>query len=341
MLDQRKLDILNLIVESYIASPVPIGSRTLSKESSLSVSSATIRNEMSDLEDLGLLTKPHTSAGRIPSEDAYRFYVDELIPEIHRQDSLVELFTEAMPEKLLGTEEFYRSAIEALAEETNSLAVMMMSKKGDRTIKYLDLIALSENLVLLLVVGDRGVVVKRVLPVDFSVREDDLEYIADVLSKAFVGTSFTEIDGVKFVLSGQLVRYETFILQITSLLSDVVNVVEDIDVVISGIGNLFHYEEFQDVSRMQSLMKYVENKDNLLHIFRDVSTSAPVEFKIGSDNDAEVMQENSLLSRVYPTSASNLGKVALIGPVRMNYRKSANALVAFTDALTRRLGKER
>ena len=101
MLDKRKLDILNRIIESYIASPVPIGSRTLLKESGLAVSSATIRNEMSDLEALGFLMKPHTSAGRIPSETAYRFYVDELIPEINREDSLVERFIDAMPEHLL------------------------------------------------------------------------------------------------------------------------------------------------------------------------------------------------------------------------------------------------
>ena len=212
MLDKRKLDILNRIIESYIASPVPIGSRTLLKESGLAVSSATIRNEMSDLEALGFLMKPHTSAGRIPSETAYRFYVDELIPEINREDSLVERFIDAMPEHLLGTDEFYRRAVEALAHETDSLALMMMPKGGDRKIKYLDLIPVSDYFVMLLVVGDRGVVVKRMIPMEFSVDKEDLEYISGVLSKAFVGTSFDNIDGVKFVLSGQLVRYESFVL---------------------------------------------------------------------------------------------------------------------------------
>ena len=341
MLDQRKLDILNQIIESYIASPVPIGSRTLSKNSDLAVSSATIRNEMSDLESSGLLMKPHTSAGRIPSEHAYRFYVDELIPEINREDSLVEHFVEAMPEHLLGTDEFYRRAVEALARETDSLALMMMPKGGDRKVKYLDLIPVSDYFVMLLVVGDRGVVVKRMIPMDFSVDEGDLEYISEVLSKAFVGTSFDAIDGVKFVLSGHLVRYESFVLHITNLLSQIAGNVDDMEVAISSVGNLFRYEEFKDVSKVQSLLYYIEEKENPLSLFNELSTSSDVEFKIGSENDADVMQGNSLLGRVYPISSSNFGKVALIAPVRMNYRKSANALVAFTDALAQRLGKER
>ena len=341
MLDKRKLDILNRIIESYIASPVPIGSRTLLKESGLSVSSATIRNEMSDLEALGFLMKPHTSAGRIPSETAYRFYVDELIPEINREDSLVERFIDAMPEHLLGTDEFYRRAVEALAHETDSLALMMMPKGGDRKIKYLDLIPVSDYFVMLLVVGDRGVVVKRMIPMEFSVDKEDLEYFSGVLSKAFVGTSFDNIDGVKFVLSGQLVRYESFVLHITNLLSQIAGNVDDMEVAISSVGNLFRYEEFNDVSRVQSLLRYIEEKENLLRLFNELSTGSDVEFKIGSENDADVMQGNSLLGRVYPLSPSNVGKVALIAPVRMDYRKSANALVAFTDALSRRLGKER
>lgn len=339
LLDQRKLDILNLIIESYIASPVPIGSRTISKESDLSVSSATIRNEMSDLEDLGLLEKPHTSAGRIPSEDAYRFYVDELIPEIRGEKALVERFVEAMPPHLCGTEEFYRRAVEALAQETGSLALMMMSKRGDRTVKYLDLIPVSQNMVMLLVVGDRGIVVKRIVRVDFPVRAEDMEYIAEVLSRAFVGTSFDAIDGVKFVLSGQWVSYESFVLEITGLLAEVVDAVNDVDMVISSVGNLFRYEEFQDPSRMRSLINYIEDKNNLLRIYRDGSTSLPVEFRIGSDNESEVMRENSLLSRMYSLNTAHSGKVALIGPVRMNYKKSAKALVAFTDALNERLGR--
>ena len=162
-----------------------------------------------------------------------------------------------------------------------------------------------------------------------------------MLSKAFVGTSFDNIDGVKFVLSGQLVRYESFVLHITNLLSQIAGNVDDMEVAISSVGNLFRYEEFNDVSRVQSLLRYIEEKENLLHLFNELSTGSDVEFKIGSENDADVMQGNSLLGRVYPLSPSNVGKVALIAPVRMDYRKSANALVAFTDALSRRLGKER
>ena len=338
-MDKRKTDILNLIIESYIASPVPVGSRTISKSPTLAVSSATIRNEMSDLEALGLLEKPHTSAGRIPSEGAYRFYVDELIPEIDSPKSLVTHFEKAMPMELYGSEDFYSTAVEALADHTENLALMMVPRKSDRRLKYLDLIPVNDHMVMLLIVGDRGVVVKRMIDLGFGVDEEELRYVAGVLSDAFVGTPFDAIDGVKFVLSGELVRYEYFVLQITEILSRVIHAVEEVDVVISGVGNLFRYEEFQDPGRMKSMMDYVRNKANLLRLFNPLPNDEAIRFRIGSENTEKSMQNNSLISRIYPMNGTDWGAIALIGPVRMNYRKSANSLMAFTDALSRRLGK--
>lgn len=338
-MDKRKIDILNLIIESYIASPVPVGSRTISKSPSLAVSSATIRNEMSDLEALGLLEKPHTSAGRIPSEGAYRFYVNELIPEIDCPKSLVAHFEEAMPMELYGSEDFYSAAVEALADYTENLAFMMMPRKSDRRLKYLDLIPVNDHMVMLLVVGDRGVVVKRMIDLGFAVDEDDMRYVSGVLSDAFVGTPFDAIDGVKFVLSGELVRYESFVLKITEILSRVIHAVEEVDVVMSGMGHLFRYEEFQDPGRMQSMMDYVQDKANLLRLFQPLPKDETIRFRIGSENAEETMRKNSLISRIYPMNSTDLGAIALIGPMRMNYRKSANSIMAFTDALSRRLGK--
>ena len=340
-MDKRKIDILNLIIESYIASPVPVGSRTISKSPSLAVSSATIRNEMSDLEALGFLEKPHTSAGRIPSEGAYRFYVDELIPEIDYPNSLVDYFGDAMPMELYGTRDFYSTAVEALADYTENLALMMMPRKSDRRLKYLDLVPVNDHMVMLLIVGDRGVVVKRMIDLGFGVDEEELSYVSGVLSDAFVGTPFDAIDGVRFVLSGELLRYESFVLQITEILSSVIHAVEEVDVVISGVGHLFRYEEFQDPHRMKSMMDYVRDKANLLRLFHPMATDEAIRFRIGSENKEKSMKDNSLISRIYPINGTVRGGIALIGPVRMNYRKSANSLMAFTDALSKRLGKER
>ncbi|WP_068457454.1 heat-inducible transcriptional repressor HrcA [Aedoeadaptatus pacaensis] len=340
-MDKRKIDILNLIIESYIASPVPVGSRTISKSPSLAVSSATIRNEMSDLEALGFLEKPHTSAGRVPSEGAYRFYVDELIPEIDYPNSLVNYFEDAMPMELYGTRDFYSTAVEALADYTENLALMMMPRKSDRRLQYLDLIPVNDHMVMLLIVGDRGVVVKRMIDLGFGVNEEELSYVSGVLSDAFVGTPFDAIDGVKFVLSGELLRYESFILQITEILSGVIHAVEEVDVVISGVGHLFRYEEFQDPGRMKSMMDYVRDKANLLRLFHPMATDEAIRFRIGKENEEKSMQDNSLISRIYPINGTDRGGIALIGPVRMNYRKSANSLMAFSDALSKRLGKER
>ena len=340
-MDKRKIDILNLIIESYIASPVPVGSRTISKSPSLAVSSATIRNEMSDLEALGFLEKPHTSAGRVPSEGAYRFYVDELIPEIDYPNSLVNYFEDAMPMELYGTRDFYSTAVEALADYTENLALMMMPRKSDRRLQYLDLIPVNDHMVMLLIVGDRGVVVKRMIDLGFGVNEEELSYVSGVLSDAFVGTPFDAIDGVKFVLSGELLRYESLVLQITEILSGVIHAVEEVDVVISGVGHLFRYEEFQDAGRMKSMMDYVQDKANLLRLFHPMATDEAIRFRIGSENEEKSMQDNSLISRIYPINGTNRGGIALIGPVRMNYRRSANSLMAFTDALSKRLGKER
>lgn len=338
-MDQRKVDILNAIVRSYILSPVPVGSRKISKEFDLGVSSATVRNEMSDLEELGYLNKPHSSAGRIPSDTAYRFFVNEFLDKIFSDD--INNFDSDLLfiDKVVGTEDFYRSITDSLAQRTNSIAYLLAPQKKDTGIRYLDLIQLDPNLILVILVGNQGIVERSVLRTKGSIDEEDIQYISRILSDSLCGVDFKKISSVELELTGEMVKYEDLIVKIIDIVSQVALKVEDVEIYASGISNLLNYQEFHDINRIKELMSFVGEKNNIKKIVQELPMDEEITIRIGSENIDAVMHENSLISATYHFGESSFGRLGIIGPVRMDYLSMIRLIKLFTDKLSEKMGE--
>lgn len=335
-MDQRKVDILNAIVRSYILSPVPVGSRKISKEFNLGISSATIRNEMSDLEELGFLNKPHSSAGRIPSDTAYRFYVDEFLDEIFAEEIKSKQFLDFFREDIIGTDEFYKDVTDHLAQMTNSIAYVLAPKRKDTGIRFLHLIQLNSKLILLVIVGNQGIVERCIMPTKHEMKEEEVQYISEILSKSLCGIDFQSIDTLNLKLTGEMIKYQELILRIIEVASQVATKVEDIDIYASGVTNLLDYEEFQDIARIREIMAYIGEKENLIRLVQELPMDEELTIRIGSENSDKVMHDNSLISATYQIGDSTRGRVGIIGPVRMDYLHLAKLLRAFTDQLSKK-----
>lgn len=338
-MDERKIQILNAIINSYIASPVPVGSRKISKEFDLGVSSATIRNEMSDLEDLGFLNKPHTSAGRVPSDKAYRFYVDEWLEE--------PVFPEGedfrIPEGFFenpwdSPSEMYRRTAQMLADLTHYTAYVLAPKKRDTVLSHIELYPLDTDVILLLIIGNEGIVEKSLLRLEEGIPPEQLSVIKHKLNRGLTGINFSEIGGLSLRISGELAEYKEFIGKIVELSFNVARKLEEVDVYLEGLTNLLGFEEYQDMVKARKLLHFLEKEENLLRIFPAIGEDGEIHILIGQENTVAEMKENSLIGATYGVE-ERLGQVGLIGPMRMDYIPLMELVGRVSREMTRLLDK--
>lgn len=338
-MDERKIKVLMAIIHSYIKSPLPVGSRTLSKDYNLGVSSATIRNEMSDLEDLGYLVKLHTSSGRIPSDKAFRFYVNELLTKLDLEGQ--EALDEALAsDPALDTEDFYESVAKRLADQTKAMVYIVAPTRRDTSIHLLDLILVGDRLLLLILVGNQGVVDRTLVPLDEEVSEEDLALIAQKLREDLVGLDFSQVKRLEVDLGEDLLPHRDLIKSLVEIVAQAAYKLGDTDLYGSGLVNLLAYEEFQDLSLAQDLLAYMSEKDNILRLMSQVPGGEDIHVVIGSEHEAEVLRTSSLLSTDYRVGSQDFGRIALMGPVRMDYGSLVKRLADISNALTNLLGGE-
>lgn len=339
-MDERKVKILNAIIHSYIESPIPVGSRKISKEYDLGVSSATIRNEMSDLEDLGYLNKPHTSAGRVPSDKAYRFYVDEWLDDpVVRSSKNTKKMLKFFKDSHGSTEQLYERTAEMLATLTDYAAYVLAPKKRDTTLQHIELYPLDSDVILLLVIGNRGIVEKSVIRLSEGIPEAKLRAIRSQLNKGLTGINFSEINGLSLRISGELAEYQEFISKVVEVAYNVAKKLDHPDIYLTGITNLLKHEEYQDLDRARELLGFLEHEENLTDIFPDIRSSGEIHVVIGSENVSDAMQENSLISAGYGPDRDRTGQIGLIGPMRMDYIPLIQLLGTVSGELTKELAK--
>ncbi|MDO5301729.1 MAG: heat-inducible transcriptional repressor HrcA [Tissierellia bacterium] len=335
-MNERKRAILDAIIHAYMTSPTPVGSRTVSKDLDLGISSATVRNEMSDLEEAGYLVKPHTSAGRIPSQRAFRDYVDTYLQvalENHRSFVDFSEFGDHPP----GSSGFYLEATNYLAQTTGNIAYILAPTKGDRVLRYLDLIPLEPGLVLLLIVGDRGNVSKELVRVPTDLDVGELDFIRRKVSDALLGVNFEAVAGIKMKLVGNMIRYQPLIVALLKFASTVATRIQEVDVFTGGITNFLELEEYQDLISLKSLMDYASEKENILRISEDLPEELSV--RIGTENGDEVLHGASMVSGTYRVGNAT-GRVGILGPLRMDYLSVAKVVQSFTQELTGQLGMQ-
>ncbi len=331
-LDSRKLKILTAIVEIYIETGEPVSSKMLNQRLDLSVSPATIRNDMSALFDLGLLEQPHTSAGRVPSHLGYRIYVDQLMrpkpisEEERRQIDALFNVRDPDPDRLL------EDAAEALADFTNCATVSTTITPKSVLVKRIEIVPAGIRTVVILLIATNGVIKNRVCRVDFRVTGEILEFLNQFTNGRLVGKSVNEISQ-RYInaIAVTLGDYSQLFTPVLAAVYDLCREVNEGQFYASGGENLLGYREFGDIAR--ELLQTMHDKDQILGLIG--SKKDAVFITIGKENTKSELTDTSVVVTKYRIGAQNEGAIGVIGPVRMDYAK----LIPHLEYFSRTLGK--
>lgn len=339
-LSDRKKAILQAIIEDYIATAEPVGSRNIAKNHDLGLSAATIRNEMADLEEMGYLDKPHTSAGRIPSEMGYRFYVDSLMHRYSLTIDEIANLQNSMDRKYNQLENVVSEISDIISKVTNYPAIVEMPMAQSSRIRNIKMMLIEQGRVLIVVVTDAGVVRNRHMQVD-----DSLDYeIIDSISE-FLSTQLTGLTAEDFTAARLMLIYEAMP-SYGALLRTVVEFVLDClgnatnRVYVGGAANILNNPEFEDISRAREFLSFIDRRENvsqMLNLLGDGQES--ISIKIGSENGVEAMRDTSLVVANYSVGDKLHGKIGIIGPKRMNYARVVSSLELINDRLSEILGR--
>lgn len=321
-LDERKLLILNAVIKHYLETGEPVGSRTISKLGELKLSSATIRNEMSDLEDMGYLIKPHTSAGRIPSDKAYRLYVDSLMKEKDRENEGIkkELLTKS--DKL---EHLLQHVANLLAANTNYTTLVSAPKYQNNKIKFIQLSEIDEDNLLIVVVLENNTVKNTIVRLDEEIEKSLVLKLNIMLNSFLAGLDMNEINiGVIAKMKEQSGEYVNLVSKIIDAIGRIFSDDESLKIYTSGATNILRYPELQDSENMTKLLCTLEEKrelSNLLNDRMDDEDDRGIRVYIGNDTNVESLKDCSVVTATYEIEEGVYGKVGIVGPKRMDYER--------------------
>jgi len=333
LLTDRQLLILQVIVDDFIRSAQPVGSRSLSKKKEISFSSATIRNEMSDLEELGYIEKTHTSSGRVPSEKGYRYYVDHLLsPQVLNQHD-TSIIQSIFAEKIFEFEKIIQRSAKILSDLTNYTSIVLGPAVSINKLKKIQIIPLNKETAVAIFVTDTGHVENRTFSLPASVDASDLEKTVNILNDRLSGVPLEDLNDkiykeVAMLLRQHIHDYDLMLHTIADSLKMPVNE----KLFFAGKTNMLSQPEFHDVSKLRSLLTMIDQEEWMYNLIRN--DSAGIQVKIGTENNNSVMDNCSLITATYTAGVENLGTIAILGPTRMEYSRVISLLQFLSKDLT-------
>ena len=333
-LNERKLRILQAIISDFIYSAEPVGSRTLSKKYDMGISPATIRNEMSDLEDMGFLTHPHTSAGRIPSDKAYRLYVDNLMRKYEIPEDEKRRISEKLMSNALELEKTIQHAASLLSELTSLTAFAMTPKPEADRIKYIKLMPVDEITVILMIVSESGKVSNTALKISVPYSDEGLDIIAKTMTYNYKGKSITDALKVNIIKEFES-DIEAMSRLAQSIMPNFMRTLEgmlDVNLYIDGLTNIFSFPEYNDIDKAKIFLQMIDKKD----YFRDILINRDngVIITIGDEHTDEIIRDYSLVTATYHVDGKFVGKIGVIGPKRMKYDEVTSIIEYITENLS-------
>lgn len=337
MLDDRKIKVLYAIINSYILSAEPIGSRTITKSYDLGVSSATVRNEMSDLEELGFLNKPHSSAGRIPSDKAYRLYVNEILKTQRPQ---MDLIKKDQIKKILASEsreieQLLQNSAKILSALTSYTALAISPQLKGSKIKHIQLVPIDKHQILMILVSNTGVVKNSIFRLDREVSEDQVLTISNFLNDKLKGLSIEEVDGeIAAGILKEIYQYKSIMDGILPIINQSMEDMDNIELYSDGITKILNFPEYKDLEKAKSFISFIEDKDSVVDLLLNNSLTQDIEITIGSENIYQPIKDCSLITTTYRVGDKTIGKIGIIGPTRMDYYKLVNILQLFSVNIT-------
>lgn len=339
-LNQRKKDILYAIIKNYLETGEPVGSRTISKNSDLNLSSATIRNEMSDLEELGYIISPHTSAGRIPTDSGYRFYVDLLMEEKIKEVSDIKDLMITQNEKM---EKMFKQLVSYVANNTKLPSMISAPSITKNRIKFIQLSKVDENQILVVVVMEGNIIKNKMIKTKAVLNNDIILQLNMILNTELNGLTLQEINlGLIQKIKNEVTKYSDVLEAVLNTLSETISD-EDLEVYTSGATNIFRYPELSDSKRASEFLDKFEDKDDLKDLLIDAQedaekTGTGLQVYIGDESPSISLKDCSLVTATYELGEGVKGTIGIIGPKRMDYENVMNNLRTLKNQLENTLG---
>lgn len=337
-MNDRKLQILFSIINSYIIDGEPIGSKSLADEYNMNISPATIRNEMSSLEKMGLIEKAHTSSGRLPSDKGYRLFVDYILDHelesksrLRQSDRMISL----LDKRYHNASDIVETATKILADLTNLTAVSVTLKNQIKQINNMELIRLSSNQLLLLAVFDNGLVINEKIYLDYEISTDELIFINNVLRETLVGSDIKNVnENLKSLEENLLSKYKALIDNIHKRFEGKSYDEVDRDVQIEGLGNIFNFKEYEDLSKAREFIKLFDSKDRVNKIIADRAYS-DLYIGIGYENELDELKDNTIITSYFKVNDEVVGHIGVVGLTRLNYLEVISNIIMISDLLNK------
>ncbi|WP_186576456.1 heat-inducible transcriptional repressor HrcA [Aquibacillus kalidii] len=334
MLSNRQLLVLQVIIDEFIQTAQPIGSRAISKKEDISFSSATIRNEMADLEEMGYIEKTHSSSGRVPSEKGYRFYVDHLISPFRLSSDEMNSITHTFEKGMLEFEQIVQSSARVLSDLTNYTSIILGPEVFETKLKQIQIISLSSTTAVAILVTNTGHVEHRSFTIPATIQPSDLDKLVNILNDRLVGVPIIQLHEKLYTEIAELVNsytqdFETAYKYVKAALFDE----QHVKLYVGGKTNILMQPEFKDVEKIRSLFTIMEKEDEIANLLR--SSTGGINVSIGQENKMDAMQDCSLITATYSLGDKQMGTIALLGPTRMEYSRVISLLNVLSSRLTK------
>ena len=340
-LSDRKMKILHAVIKNYLETGEPVGSRTISKYTDLNLSSATIRNEMADLEELGYILQPHTSAGRIPSDKGYRLYVDMLMEE--KEQELSEM-QEQMLDKADRMEQLLKQAARVLASNTNYATMVSTPMNNSNKIKFIQLSMVDEEQVIAVIVLGGNVIKNKIIDVEEPLSNENLLKLNMLLNTTLNGMSIEEINlGLIARLKEQAGIHSSVISNVLDAVADAIQVEEDMQIYTSGATNIFKYPELSDNQSAQEIINAFEEKQQLTELVTQTlakEDNTGIQVYIGDETPVQTMKDCSVVTATYELGDGMKGTIGIIGPKRMDYEHVLKSMKRLQNELDQMFHKK-
>ena len=326
-LDERKKKILQAVIRNYLETGEPVGSRTISKYTDLNLSSATIRNEMADLEEMGYILQPHTSAGRIPSDKGYRLYVDTMMEEKERE--VVEM-KEMLVERQDKMETLLKQVARVLAQNTQYATMISAPQAKRNKLKFIQLSRVDANQILAVIVIEGNVIKNSILPVTEELDDETLLKLNILLNTHLNGLAIDEINlGMISVMKQQAGIHSEIVSEVIDAVAEGIRAEEDLEIYTSGTNNIFRYPELADQQKASELINTFEEKQLLGELLQDTQAengTTGIQVYIGAETPVQSMRDCSVVTATYELGGGMKGTIGIVGPKRMDYDKVVGTL---------------
>ena len=317
-LDNRKRKILQAIVEEYIETSEPVSSGSLVKNEELKCSSATIRNEMAELEQIGFLEKPHTSAGRIPSQKGYRYYVDELLREDNLSRKEIEMIKEMMETKVNRLEDLTKIATTTLSEITHYTTIAIEPNVSNHTIIDIKFILLGTRVLMAVILTDSGIIRESIIKFDEDLTQEQIDDLTYIFNNKLVGKPLEKIDGPieEYIVE----EMKTGIRIIEKIIEEINKLLEDSKTYIEGANKVIDMPEFKKQEMAKDFLNVIDAKDIIADVI-NTGMAKDINVYIGSESEREEPKNFSIVTFNHLLDGKDIGTIGIIGPTRMDYSK--------------------